>query len=83
MFWNGTPIERKGDSGGDIEGKNFNITPNTRNIFTNKSEKSLKKLSKKDNLTYRQLLKALVYSNYKPKPGEKNQEDTNLIKLFV
>ena len=71
-FWNGIPVGISGDSRIEIKGKDFNITPNLQNVFTDTTSKSLKKLDKKETETYKQLLKTLNYKNYKHKSGEKN-----------
>ena len=71
-FWNGIPVEISGDSRIEIKGKDFNITSNLQNVFTDTSGKSLKKLDKMEIITYKQLLKTLNYKNYKHKSGEKN-----------
>ena len=71
-LWNGIPVEISGDSRIEIKGKEFNITPNLQNVFTDTSGKSLKKLDKTETQTYKQLLKTLNYKNYKHKSGEKN-----------
>ena len=71
-FWNGIPVEILGDSRIQINGINFNITPNLQNVFTDKTGKSLKKLSKKENRTYKQLLNTLNYEDYIPRYGETN-----------
>ena len=71
-FWNGIPVEISGDSGIEINGINFNITPNLQNVFTDTTGKSLKKLSKKENRTYKQLLNTLNYNDYIPRYGETN-----------
>ena len=59
-----------GDSRVEIKGIHFNITPNLQNVFTDTTGKSLKKLTKKENQTYKKLLQTLDYENYKPKYGE-------------
>ena len=61
-----------GNSSVDIKGINFNITRNLQNVFTDTTGKSLKKLSKKENQTFQQLLNTLNYENYKPKCGVVN-----------
>ena len=71
-FWNVIPVEISGDSRIEIKGKEFNITPNLQNVFTDTTGKSLKKLDKTETTTYKQLLKTLNYKNYKHKSGEKN-----------
>ena len=71
-FWNGIPIDVTGNSNVEIKGINFNITPNLQNVFTDTTGKSLKKLSKKEHRTYKQLLNTLDYKNYIPKYGETN-----------
>ena len=70
-FWNGIPVVISGDSRIEIKGKDFNITPNLWNVFTDTTGKSLKKLDKTETTTYKQLLKTLNYKNYKHKSGEK------------
>ena len=70
-FWNGIPVGISGDSRTEIKGKDFNITPNLQNVFTDTTGKSLKKLDKKETETYKQPLKTLNYKNYKYKSGEK------------
>ena len=42
-FWNGIPVEISGDSRIEINGINFNISPNLQNVFTDTTGKSLKK----------------------------------------
>ena len=71
-FWNGKPVNISGDSRIEIDGVNFNITPDLQNVFTDTTGKSLEKLNKKENRTYKKLLETLNYKNYKHKPGEKN-----------
>ena len=71
-FWNGIPVEISSNSGIEIKGKYFNITPNLGNVFTDTTGKSLKKLDKTETTTYKQLLKTPNYRNYKHKSGEKN-----------
>ena len=71
-FWNGIPVKISGDSKVELKGKNFNITPNLQDVFTDTTGKSLKKLDKTETQTYKQLLKTLNYKNYKHKSGEKN-----------
>ena len=69
-LWNGIPVEISGDSRIEIKAKDFNITPNLQNVFTDTSGKSLKKLDKMEIITFKQFLKTLNYKNYKPKFGE-------------
>ena len=71
-YWNGLPVDILGDSRIKIEGKNFNITPNLQNVFTDTTGKSLKKLNKEENQTYKKLLNTLNYKDDKPKYGEMN-----------
>ena len=71
-YWNNLPIEILGDSRIKIEGKNFNITPNLQNVFTDTTGKSLEKLTKKENQTYKKLSNTPNYKNYRPKYGEFN-----------
>ena len=71
-YWNGLPVDILGDSRIEIEGENFNITPNLQKVFTDTTDKSFKKLNKKENQTYRKLLNTLNYENYRPKYGEVN-----------
>ena len=66
-FWNGIPVEISGESRIKIKGKEFFITNNLQNVFTDTSGKSLKKLNKKENQTYKNLLNTLDYEDYKPK----------------
>ena len=71
-FWNGKPVNISGDSRIEIDGINFNKTPDLQNVFTDTTGKSLEKLNKKENRTYKKLLDTLNFKNYKHKPGEKN-----------
>ena len=71
-YWNGKPIQTPRDSIIEVEGKEFNITPNLQNVFTDTTGKSFKKLTKKENETYKKLLNTLNYENYRPKYGEVN-----------
>ena len=71
-YWNGIPVNISGDSRIEIDGKNFNITPDLQNVFTDTTGKSFKKLNKKENQTYKKLLNTLNYENYRPKFGEVN-----------
>ena len=71
-LWNGIPVEISGESRIRIKGKDFNITPNLQNVFTDTTGKSLKKLDNTETKTYKQLLKTLNYKNYKPIAGESN-----------
>ena len=69
-YWNGIPVDISGDSTVESNGINFNKTPNLQNVCTDTTSKSLKKLNKKDNQTYKKLLNTLNYEYYKPKYGE-------------
>ena len=71
-FLNGIPVELSSDSRIEIKGKDFNITPNLQNVFTDTTGISLKKLDETETLTYKQLLKTLNYKNYEYKSGEMN-----------
>ena len=71
-YWNGKPVNISGDTRINIEGENFNITPNLQKVFTDTTDKSLKNLNKKENRTYKKLLNTLNYENYRPKYGEVN-----------
>ena len=71
-FWNRIPVEISGDSRFEIKGKNFNITPNLQNVFTDTTGKSLKKLDNTENITYKKLLKTPISENYKLKSEEVN-----------
>ena len=71
-YWNNEPIEIAGDTKLKIKGKNFNITPNLQKVFTDTSGKSLQKLDKTENKTYKKLLQTLEYDVYRPKKGEYN-----------
>ena len=71
-YWNGIPINISGDSRIEIKNKEFNITPNLQNVFTDTTGKSLKNLTKTENKTYKKLLQTLDYKNYRPKQGEYN-----------
>ena len=69
-----------------LKGKDFNITPNLQNVFTDTTGKPLKKLDKVETITYKQLLKTLNYKNYKHKSGEKNSgryKNTNNILIPI
>ena len=70
-YWNGIPVEISGDSRIEIKGKEFNITPNLQNVFTDTTSNSLK-LTKKENQIYKKLLNTLNYENYRTKYGEFN-----------
>ena len=50
-LWNGIPVEISGDSRIEIKGKDFNITPNLQNVFTDTTGKSMKKLDKTETQT--------------------------------
>ena len=85
-YWNGIPINISGDSRIEIKNKEFNITPNLQNVFTDTTGKSLKKLDNTEITTYKKLLKTLNYKNYKHKPGEKNSgryKNTNNILVLL
>ena len=71
-FCNGIPVEISSDSRIATKGKDFIITPNLQNDFTDTSGKSLKKLDKTETLTNKQLLKTLNYKKYKHKSEEMN-----------
>ena len=71
-YWNGKPIDLLGESRIGIEGENFIITNNLKNVTTDTTGKSLKKLDKKENQTYKKLLKTLNYEDYIPRYGEFN-----------
>ena len=70
-YWNGLPIQTPRHSIVEVDGINFNITPNLQKVFTDTTGQSLKKLDKKENRTYKKLLNTLNYENYKHKPGAK------------
>ena len=55
-----------------MKGKNFNLSPNLQNVFTDITGISFKNLNKMEIITYKQLSKTLNYKNYKPKSGEMN-----------
>ena len=81
-FWNGIPVEISGDSRIEIKRKDFNITPNLQNVFSDTTGKSFKKLDQKEIETYKRLLKTPNYKNYKPKQGEKSSgryKSTNIL----
>ena len=69
-YWNGIPIQTARYPIVEVKGKNFNITTNLQNVFTDTTGKSVKKLDKTENRTYKKLLQTLNYENYKPKFGE-------------
>ena len=71
-YWNEIPVDISGDSRIEINGINFDITPNLQNVFTDTTGKSLKNLNEKENKTYKKLLNTLDYENYRPKYGEFN-----------
>ena len=71
-FSKGIPVEKSGDSTVEIKDKNFKITLNLQNVFTDTTGKSLKNLDKTEHITYKKHLKTLKYENYKPKSGEVN-----------
>ena len=81
-FWNGKPVNIPGDSRIEIEGVDFNITPNLQNVFTDTTGSSLQKLNKKEIRVYKKLLNTLDYNSYKHKSGVKNSgryKNTNKI----
>ena len=82
-YWNGLPVYISGDSRIEIEGEIFNITPNLQKVFTDTTGKSLKKLTKKENQTYKKLLNTLNYENYRPKHGEVNSGRYNNTKNIL
>ena len=43
-LWNGIPVNILGDTRIEIKGKDFNITPNLQNVFTDTTGKSIKKI---------------------------------------
>ena len=67
-YWNGIPVEISSDSRIEIKGKDFNITHNLQNVFTD--TKTLQKLNKKQNQTYKKLLNTPNYEDYKLKFGK-------------
>ena len=71
-YWNGIPIQTPRDSIIEVKNKKFNVTTNLQNVFTDTTGKSLKKLDKTENQTYKKLLQTLDYENYKPKNGKNN-----------
>ena len=81
-YWNGKPVNIPGDSRIEIEGIDFNITPNLQNVFTDTTGNSLEKLNKKEIRIYKKLLNTLDYNSYKHKSGVKNSgryKNTNKI----
>ena len=84
-YWNGIPVNISGGSRIEIDGKNFNITPDLQNVFTDTTGKSLKKLNKKENQSYKKLLSTLNYEIYRLKQGEYNsgryKNTENILKL--
>ena len=71
-FWNGISVEISGVSRIEIKGKSLNITPKLQNVFTDTTGKSLKRIDRMENLTYKRLLKTLNYEHYKPKSRKNN-----------
>ena len=83
-YWNEIPVKISIDSRIEIDGENFNITPNLQNDFTDTTGKFLKNLKKKENQTYKKLLNTLDYESYRPKYGEvnsgRNKNTKNILK---
>ena len=71
-FWHGIPFDISGDSTIKIKRKDFNITPNLQNVFTDTTGKSFKKLNRDEIETYKKLLNTLDYKYYISKYGETN-----------
>ena len=65
----GKPVETSGVSRVETKVKNFIITPNLINVFTDTTGKSLKKIDKMENLTNKNLLRTRIFENYKLKSG--------------
>ena len=58
-YWNGIPIQAPRDSIVEIKGNDFNITPNLQKFFTDTTGKSMKKLNKTENRTYKEFFRLL------------------------
>ena len=69
-YWNGFLVDKIGGSRVEINENIFDLTPNLLKVFTDTSGKSIKKLNKNEEITYKKLLKTLEYPNYKPRGGE-------------
>ena len=63
-------VDKIGGSRVEINENIFDLTPNLLKVFTDTSGKSIKKLNKNEEITYKKLLQTLDYPNYKPKGGE-------------
>ena len=70
IFWNNTPVEILGDSTIKINDDVYEISINLQNVFTDTSEKSLKKLNDVDRVMYQNIVRSLGFDKYIPKQGE-------------
>ena len=53
-----------------INSRVYEISNNLQNVFSDTSDKSLKKLDDVDRVQNRNMLKSPIYDSYKPGPGE-------------
>ena len=70
ILWNIIPFEILGDSTLEISEDVWNKGTNLQKVFTDTSEKPLKKLSEFDAVMYKLILTSLSYDDYIPRHGE-------------
>ena len=69
-MWNGYPVKLLGGTEVEINVKNFNISSNLQEVFTQTSNIPLKKINDQEWEIYKKILESLIFENYKPKSGE-------------
>ena len=67
---NGYPIKLLGGTEVEINNKKYNISRGIQNVFTQSSNKPLKKSKNQEREIYNNILETLDFKNYKPKSGE-------------
>ena len=77
---NNHPIKKILGTKVEISGNKYNITPSLQKVFTETSNRPLKKLNDGEKEIYKNILEDLNFENYKPVSGEKNQVDLKLQK---
>ena len=70
IFWNGFPVKKVAGNKLKIGENISEITPGIQKVFTQTSDKPLKKLNNQEREVYNNILEILDFENYKPISGE-------------
>ena len=71
IYWNKIPVEILGDSTIKINNEDvYKISTDLKNVFTDTTEKSLRKLNDVDRVMYQNIVRTLGFDKYIPKQGE-------------